>query len=120
MRGISSGLIAKFQALHVPWLSEHKGGHREDENHFTDQKLMENMKAAREFSDFVFDVWRAGWHELVHPFVDRLVDIDAFLRSKGRPVVTTESQFLRMLKPTLRTVIERNGQANARELVLRH
>jgi hypothetical protein len=31
MRGISSGLIAKFQALHVPWLSEHKGGHREDE-----------------------------------------------------------------------------------------
>ena len=89
-------------------------------SHFTDQKLMENMKAAREFSDFVFDVWRAGWHELVHPFVDRLVDIDAFLRSKGRPVVTTESQFLRMLKPTLRTVIERNGRANARELVLRH
>jgi hypothetical protein len=31
MRGISSELIAKFQALHVPGVSGHKGGHREDE-----------------------------------------------------------------------------------------
>ena len=89
-------------------------------NCFEDRRLGDNVQTASAFSDFVFDAWRAGWHEVVHPFVDRLVDIDACLRSKGLHVVTTESQFLRMLKPTLRTVFERNGQANARELVLRH
>jgi hypothetical protein len=43
------------------------------------------------FSEYVFDVWRAGWHDISDPCVDILLMINLCLHENGHDVVTTES-----------------------------
>ena len=74
------------------------------------------------FSEYVFDVWRAGWHDISDPCVDILLMINLCLHENGQDVVTTESQCVRMLRPSSasRKAIEFLGRANSRELVSKH
>ena len=49
----------------------------------------EQLRAAHAFSDYVNDVWRAGWHEIAEPFVEKLLMMNLNLRTNGHLVVTT-------------------------------
>ena len=89
---------------------------------FRNRRLKDNRQAASLFSDYVFDVWRAGWHDISDPCVDILLMINLCLHENGQDVVTTESQCVRMLRPSSasRKAIEFLGRANSRELVSKH
>ena len=89
---------------------------------FQTHRLSDSMATVTAFADFLYDAWRAGWHDVADPFVEKLMMMNFHLHSSGRPVVTTASQCLRMLRPSpaSRLAIDMIGRANARELVLRH
>jgi hypothetical protein len=89
---------------------------------FRNRRLKDNWQAASLFSDYVFDVWRAGWHDISDPCVDILLMINLCLHENGQDVVTTESQCVRMLRPSSasKKVTEFLGRANSHKPVSKH